>query len=629
MNIRVAKSSGHRQLRPLRSVFVSAVTFVAVALAPVGLLVDSVWGATGAAYTTPSTSKPSKSGLSLTVDTTWVESRGYRRVRVTASVGKKPLASDKEISIIFKGKTWRHPRVSATNVTEEFLLPAGALTATVDIAVPQQHYWYEVAYDVFVDDEYVEDLSATHYLGWQGNDQWTDAPHVLIVGDGVAGPNALKPLRRAIYLPSDPNSRSSVAQAQVIAGSQNLPPGTLAKSQNTMTLPIADLPDRWVLYSSFDLVCLTAPQLSELAAQHPGRCSALLAWTRSGGSLFIYDVGDEWQRLAAVESVLGLTPTGEDAQKETSAINTLPWHKPTGDEPPLRLAEMNPYATAVYDTSGNLVQRGNTQNGSDDEGLSSAKQSRDRSNPGFAWCDLGLGRVVVLQSDQPLDSPRDAIPWIFGALGADRVFWQARHGLEPDKQNPSFWNLLIPGIGLPPVNAFRILITLFVVVVGPLNFWLLRRIGRPQYLLLTVPGSAAIATLGLFFFAVFSDGLSTRVRARSFSVIDQTSGDEVSWARLSYYAGMRPSGGLQFGANTIVLPLPGSIGDLASERDMEWSGGQSLSHGWLNARTPTQYLTVSSRPTKRRVDVDATDGRVTVTNHLGVRITRLFVMDDA
>ena len=73
--------------------------------------------------------------------------------------------------------------------------------------------------------------------------------------------------------------------------------------------------------------------------------------------------------------------------------------------------------------------------------------------------------------------------------------------------------------------------------------------------MVTVPVGAAIVTACLLAWAVLGDGLSTRVRIRSLTDVDQASGQTVSWSRHSYYAGMVPSGGFTFPLDALVYPI--------------------------------------------------------------------------
>ena len=83
------------------------------------------------------------------------------------------------------------------------------------------------------------------------------------------------------------------------------------------------------------------------------------------------------------------------------------------------------------------------------------------------------------------------------------------HGLSLMQENRGFWRFLIPGVGMAPVNGFRVLITLFVVLIGPVNYVLLRRKRRLHLLLVMIPAGAALVTGSLFAYAMVNDRLAS------------------------------------------------------------------------------------------------------------------------
>jgi hypothetical protein len=169
-------------------------------------------------------------------------------------------------------------------------------------------------------------------------------------------------------------------------------------------------------------------------------------------------------------------------------------------------------------------------------------------------------------------------------------------------------------------------------LIGPVNYWLLKRFKRLQLLVLTVPLAAGLATAALFAYAIVSDGFSTTVRLRSFTMLDQRTGEAASWARMSYYSGIAPADGLNMPADVAVFPVLPSWNDASwsANRSMAWDANEAkLTRGWLSSRTPTQYLAIRSRKTPHRLDIAAKDGIVRVTNRLGTMIESLILIDDA
>src|SRR5262249_50201700 len=120
-----------------------------------------------------------------------------------------------------------------------------------------------------------------------------------------------------------------------------------------------------------------------------------------------------------------------------------------------------------------------------------------------------------------------------------------------------------------------------------------------------------------------------RGRVRSLTLLDQQHGESVSWSRVSYYAGVAPSGGLRFSTDTAVYPImpPGAP---QTSRTTDWTDGQRMPVGWLRSRTPTQLLTIHYQPSSEQITVaTSSTGTARVTNHLGASIQRLVVADES
>jgi hypothetical protein len=254
--------------------------------------------------------------------------------------------------------------------------------------------------------------------------------------------------------------------------------------------------------------------------------------------------------------------------------------------------------------------------------------------PPFVLREFGHGMLVAIAGNGPLGNREECI-WLLNSLGADRYDWVHRYGLTRIGPNDDFWNFLIPDVGLAPVTEFCILITVFVILIGPVNYWLMRRWKRIHLLVITIPVSAGLVTAALFLYALIADGLGTRVRARSVTCIDQRNKQAACFARLSYYAGLTPSGGLVFPVDTLVLPLEEFptrtqqySRNYATRRDLRWTDQQMLESGWLGSRTPTQFVTARSRRSDVALDIrpPADAGQSwTARNDLGVLVHAVLV----
>jgi hypothetical protein len=583
-------------------------------------------------------------GLKMDVDTRWVSGGGYRPVRITVTPSG-PVIADRTLTVEFcTSHFWNYSRDGDLRVVQYVEIPSGSGVVESTISVPQTAAWNRYQVNVFENGKLVPRLSPSG-AGDQNNLwAWEEkCPKVLVVGDKLPDTSGLGGLLNV----QDYYQYYPYAIAQSGPGGPNVPGGKMPLP-TAIARPAADLPRRWIDYTNLDLVCVSVEQLAGLAERHPEALRAILEWTAGGGNLVVYGVGRDWSGLAAVESLTGLAPGREDTSISPTARG---WSEPDERRFGRPLAGIgtnatSPLVTPMYTGYGVVAGGGRgTGAGTMAEALLTVEekeeippeQLRPEGCLPFVFRPFNMGMIVAIADDDPFDIParrgRLGWSWVLNTLGSKRFLWYQRHGVSPTRENPDFWTFLIPGVGLAPITGFRVLITLFVLAIGPLNYVLLRRWKSLHLLVVTVPLSAAAVTLALFGYALVADGLGTRVRVRSITQIDQARGEAACWSRLSFYCGLTPFGGLRFPDDVAVIPLeylPGE--DRTRNRELIWEGDQRLVRGWLPSRTPTQFITARSRPTKLRLAVTETasgpetdSGQVRVENRLGTPIAQLLV----
>jgi hypothetical protein len=591
------------------------------------------------------------SGLSISVDPRWTNSFGYWPVEVTIS-SSKATTSDHTITIrIHNG--WDRNQ----SVEQDFVFPSGSKTATAWVTLPVfqtplRYFWWEVRVDGIRDKDLSMDRKSPQ--AWTGNASGTAAGLVFL----VAGPNKM--------------NRGLVS--------------TSAMELEVLSLTLSTFPTKWIDYSAFDVVSLSRSEVQQLATKQPAAWDAICRWVRAGGSLWISDAGKTLEHLPEISKIFNLpsdvdsekSEVAEDEDGETKTADKtmdnkseddadqpkvqVGWrslrfrnansdgkvvtflHTRTGTRQTIRDADV--IARMQTDPNYMVVEERFDPTGA---AIPERRSARD-SSKWFVEQNLGLGTVRAFRGANevalfPLtpaiananaaatpDTPDELPPAL--TIGMRRTQrWDARHGMTPDSANTEFAKFLVPGVGLAPVSEFRILITLFVLLIGPLNYWWLKRAKRLHLMVLTVPLAAAVTTAGLFAYAIVADGFDTRVRAHSYTRLDQRSGDAVCWTRLSYYAGLSPGKGLTIPADIAMYPiLPAWAGDwsVGEQRDLVWDANEArLTQGWLNSRTPTQYLSVRSRKSPHHVEVLDSGDKLRVKNLLGVRIKTLLVVNDA
>ncbi len=627
-------------------------------------------------------SRPGKGvGLRMDADTRWVDGPGYRPVHLDFTP-TAPVTADRTLTIeLLCGRDWRG-RNDGVRVVRDIEIPAGSKGVHVTVPVPQLVAWQELAVNVLEDGTVLRPLSQS----WTPLNNRPDVldetlPSIIFVGDTAPDSGSL-----AAVLPDDVSYRDSSMGLGMPPGmAPAMPPGmgmapvpgpptvgpspprTPVRPQlpTISTQPLGRLPAQWIAYTSADVVCLSIDQLVTLARQRSAAFRAIRAWTAAGGNLWVYGLGDEWRRLPELEKLLDMPPgsvvTGEATPEDASTTDRATsgdWHRPgkadytqalermvrfgghgfgqwpeeTADDWGMGEVPADPFVTpdgpqAMDDPEAPTFET------PEEAAIFYVQDNSVRPEQAmFATRDLQRGQVVALAPEDPFAEDKEQWRWLLGEVGPDRWSWRQRHGLSTQDANPDFWKFLIPGVGLPPVNGFRIVITLFVLVIGPLNFYLLRRRKRLNLLVVTVPCIAGAITLSLLLYAVLADGLGTRVRVRSYTEIDQRHGTATCWSRLSYYAGMAPRGGLVFPDDVAVLPMEFDPWESADSRgrarEAFWEDEQQLRNGWIEARTATQYMTIRSRPTDARLEFVAagdSPGTLKVVNRLGAPVEMLLV----
>lgn len=604
--------------------------------------------------------------LRVTFDSLGLPSLGYRPIRVQVAP-LVPSAAPRVLTLQAVVK-WSEFRPFEWVVTQPLELPPGASPVETTLSLPPGTIG-NCLLEILEDGRPVQGLPPRPAVPLDIEIDAADVfPRVLAVSPA---PPDFTELARTAAAGVDPIAMFSPRQG----------PGGLIGTRCFAWRARTQLPRRWVDHSSADLICITLDDLAALRAEDSGAFAALLDWTASGGNLVVSGVGGRQERLGLLESLLGMMPPPETKPKvegkppaEGRRAGRAGWldPNPTLRNERLPAERLFPQNEAFIPGSMPEIQtmKGLTEapadmpvppeskakpqaeappgtkapNGkarwpgaaggiaSGRVGLPKAALSKPTAEDGLFWLrPYYWGMVVALGPEAMWPGTAIRWRWLLNSLGHDRWLWDRRHGVSVIEDNPEFWNFLIPGVGLPPVAGFEVLISVFVLAVGPVNYLLLRRAKRLHLMVVTVPGSAVLATGLLLLFGLVSDGLSTRVRVRSITHLDPQQGRALCWARLSYYAGVAPRGGLRFPSDTLVIPYdaePRIVSNSAGRRQVfQWVGQEQwLRSGWLASRTPTQFVTLRTRPTTLGLEVVATaSGTWEVRNRLGTRIHRLLV----
>lgn len=393
--------------------------------------------------------------------------------------------------------------------------------------------------------------------------------------------------------------------------------GASVRAEDHVVLPPVMLPEAWIDYSGLDIIALSLKTFDKLA---PAVREAILKWTECGGTLLIDGVGklpdqsEDLTRLLQLERFRKEDRSWRPADLSLRMRLTQPAVKTPGVAPTAAVQE----AEALSEIAEEVID--------------------DRLN-GFLWADPTqafmqqrrmAGKVFAFPADAFPGSPSDW-SWFLKSVGQERWLWKDRTGIASRQGSSDFNSFLIPGVGGVPVFAFLGLITLFTIVIGPVNyFWLWRR--RQLFLLvITIPAIAFLTTCSLFAYASLADGFGASSRLLSVTLLDQGTKSAVAASRLSLYAGMAPSSGLTFPLDDAVFPIWPEGDTFESGRVNSNNHDQRWTSGWFRSRTRTQFFTLAHRVERGRLEIKAGSSAesLDVVNGFPWKIRRLLVKSAA
>ena len=385
------------------------------------------------------------------------------------------------------------------------------------------------------------------------------------------------------------------------------------------------LPQDWRSYQSFDAVVVNFSDLDLLAEKHPVRLTAIRQWMMLGGMVIVHhapslaeaaenlSVGhiDDPKSNESVELVMKtmLTERRNLDQQISAKIQLL---KDVLEQPE---SERYRFLNQIeMDTEIAAQLRNNPQFTDTDLEAKLVIQEQSRKivdavpvSPRFGrhiWMQtVGAGRLVGIHSSSRLN----IYDWstVFQLF----IYQQSpvlRRGVDPTMGDKRVRRWLIPGVAEPPVYTFIGLLTLFVILVGPVAYRLTTKSGRGYLMFAIAPVLAVVTTVTMLGYGVMADGFGSVTRIRQLTYVDGYSGDAAERVRSTYFAGVRPKEGLRFAGNAEVMAYPDNNGagwrELA-KKDFAIKGkvtlrddAQIFDASFLPSRSQQQFVVHQPRP---------------------------------
>ena len=181
-----------------------------------------------------------------------------------------------------------------------------------------------------------------------------------------------------------------------------------------------------------------------------------------------------------------------------------------------------------------------------------------------------------------------------------------------------------------PVRGLFLLMLLFVIVIGPLNLFVLSRKKKKIWLLWTVPAISLITCVAVSGYTLFSEGWSSKSRTAALTVLDETSHHATTIGWSAFYCPLTPGDGLHYGYETELTAEIGAFysyggGQGGTNRTMDWTEDQHL-EGWITARVPAHFKVRKSELRRERMTLSmGQDGSLAIVNGLGADVSELWL----
>lgn len=236
-------------------------------------------------------------------------------------------------------------------------------------------------------------------------------------------------------------------------------------------LTIEDLPETAVAWQALDILIIDDSDTSQLS---PAQTSALSAWVETGGQLVVTG-GPNWQKTA-----VGLADLLPVTIKGTVTLDDLPaLSNATG----LPLAKNSPYLISDSSLrSGELLLHEN--------GL-----------PILARRDMGQGAVYFLALDPKLAPLRDweGTKYIWEQVAnnlSESAPWQ--NGIQNNYAAETAVSAL-PNLTIPSAALLIIFLLIYTLIIGPINYLILKRYKKLELAWLTIPAMVLIFSAITYF----------------------------------------------------------------------------------------------------------------------------------
>ncbi len=544
--------------------------------------------------------------------------RGFERVTIATQSGRA-VAEDHVFRVVSRNSYYGN---NGTVYSKTLTIPQGQSSATIELYINDSTPGNWSANFLHVEQDGNERYDARDLLMTQANSRNYDYfgfPATLFISSSVSSiasethicGGRTGTINAAVSVPvlssvSVNNPLPSffeleplfVQSGELVQGAVTDSKSLLQSISSIESLMPTGLPRNWKGLIPYELAIISIEDLVAISKADDDIRTALKSWVSAGGSLVVFNCGKQFEKLPTILPLLTGQPSGAPTNKQV--LWTVPGPA---------IQKLDRFAMDVdYYYGPNqpqiTISRNEANLGEGDRFTPMPQDVEGAENVPFAVSGFVNGHIIAVPDDMQKWKLKD---WqtLYNTQQAfdsriDKTIGTSSLASTYDS------GYSIPGVGRPPVIAFQVVISLFVLVVGPGLYIFLYQSGRMHLLLIIAPVLSLLACLGLFLYAIIHDGFDIRGRVQSVTRIDHQSGTAVTHARHAYYAGISPQG-YAFDVQTAVFD---ARRDNSAATKFRYRDNDDLvvSGGELKARNPHQLVSVRSFQTEGRLSVNAMPG---------------------
>lgn len=172
-----------------------------------------------------------------------------------------------------------------------------------------------------------------------------------------------------------------------------------------------------------------------------------------------------------------------------------------------------------------------------------------------------------------------------------------------------------------------VIVYIFAFLIGPVNVFVLHRLGRKILVFLTVPVASVLCCLFIYGYYLVFESATFRVKKQAITLLDERFNRAVTLANYALFSSSSRPDGLRFDNETEVFTYGGSDGrTVDGGKFISLDEGQHYSTGWIKPKVP-RYMHLRSLQTRReRISLTNQDGNLQILNGLGADIEYIVLM---